>query len=555
MDISSILNKPILSDVFNKVDDYVGSARSVLNEKASDIKSRINDIPGLDIKDHLRAMSTGSMLTDMGFDGQVNEIIKNINEVKSLATKVSDIYNDVSSLLPQSRALNLSNVVSTGYSTAQRLMNEFLQNGAMSISGNSVVKTVGTAMSADYIRDQYGKDPMSNEIDLHTHIKAILEDQGYIANKFRAIKFSRDYIFIGNPVLESDISSPLYRSYAIWTRPDLNTIVMDDNTYYPSHELLFYPEFLQKTLVDMNLYSELCWQTCQKSEVFYLLSNYTKEISAVQIQDGDREGVKNMFGVESHLPGKPEFHMVDVTVTFTDNARGDIRKLFDYLSDYAYYNQMESYPAGAKYIRYNALNTLMSCYLITVDINDEIIGFAPIISMIPKSLVTDFAQHNREGFEKKDLLGEFSVTFTAQTFKAFRPSYFDQFNRITRFNKANLVDTKGSGHTLQYYARQDEAPKFNKDLNSSVFKANPTLLSKGFNPADTLNIFSLLEGSSYDLTAQSIIQPGDSNGAPSMQAVMPYKGVYEMIAKKPGVYVEYHPDEPNRPRFKLGFSY
>lgn len=555
MNISSFLNSiSSITKTVDQVNNYVGNACKNLNNVSSEIRSRVNDIKGLDIKDYLREMSTHKFLTDMGMDGKVSDIIKTINDVSSAATTIKNTYNNITSS-KSSRALNLSSVISKGISTTQKLMNEFLSNGAMSVVGNSVSKTVGSAMSADYIRDQYGKDPISDEIDLHTHIRNILEDQGYISNKFRAIKFSRDYIFIGNPVLESDISSPIYRSYAIWTRPDLNTIVMDNNTYYPSHELLFYPEFLQKTLVDMNLYSELCWQTCQKSEVFYLLSNYTKEISPIQIQDGDREGVKNMFGVESHLPGKAEYHMVDVSVTFSDNSRGDIRKLFDYLSDYTYYNQMESYPAGAKYIRYNAINSLMSCYIITVDINDEIIGFAPIISMIPKGLVTDFSQHNREGFEKKDLLGDFTVTFTAQTFKTFRPSYFDQFNRITRFNKANIVDTKGSGHTLQYYARQDEAPKFNKDLNSSVFKSNPTLLDKGFNPNDTLNIYSLLEGSSYDLTAQSIIQPGNSNGSPSMQAIMPYKGVYEMIAKRPGIYVEYHPDEPNRPRFKLGFSY
>lgn len=567
--IGSTINNGLdkLNNLTNKAESLINTANSVADRLANTRRyiNNVIDDPKAYVMNQLEALSTGTMPTDIGIDGSgISDILKSINNVKRSATKIETLWNKVQDIVDDRGVVHAMNVSRRAnprgrldglVSSAMDTIGAFLNDAAG--SGIFANNASGTAslMSSDYIRDQYNKDPISSTFDLSNHIKVLLEDQGYIASKYRAIQYSRDYYFVGNPVLESDISSPYYRSYVVWTRPDLNTITFEDGNYLPSSELLFYPELLQLTATDMPLYSELCMSTCNKTAIWPLLSNYTKEITPPKLGEYDREGVKNMHGVQSQIPGIPEYHNIDISVTFNDNSRGDIAKLFQYIEQYKHFTSAEGYPMGAKYIRYNSYNYYLSCYIITVDINWEIIGFGVALQMTVKEAPTHFTQHKKDGFTKEELLEEFTVTFNAQTYKPLRPAYFDQLNRLTGFNRSNLVDTKGSGVTLQYFSRADEMPANSPNLSGSVFQASPYLWDKGTKMTETLDPLSLLEQSSFDVAQQTQVTAGMGNASIRMQGLMPYQGVFEMLAKKPGVYVEYTDDEPNRPRFKLGFSY
>lgn len=552
----------MVSGYINKAESLLNTADNVADRLASTRKyiNNVIDDPKAYIMNQLEALSNGYMPTDIGIDGSaISGILKSINKVKRSASKLETLWNKVEniidnrSIFKSTRGLGFgsSNLINSAMDTVGAFLNNNLGTGifANNASGTS------SLMSSDYVQEQYNKDPISDTFDLSQHIKVILEDQGYIASKYRAIQYSRDYYFVGQPVLESDIASPTYRSYVIWTRPDLNTIAFDDGSYYPSAELLFYPELLALTQTDMPLYSELCMSSCFKTQIWPLLSNYTKEIAPPRFSETEREGVKNMHGVQSYIPGTPEYHNVDITVTFSDNSRGDISKLFQYIEQYKHFTSMEGYPMGAKYIRYNSYNYFLSCYIVTVDINWEVVGFGVATQMTIKEAPGGFTQHKNEGFLKDELLPSFDVTFNAQTYKPLRPHYFDQLNRLTQFNRANLIDTKGSGVTLQYFTRKDEMPQQSANVSGSVFQSNPYLWDKSDKITDTLDPLSLLEKSSYDIGKQALVTAGMGNASIRMQGIMPYQGVFEMLAKKPGIYVEYTDDEPNRPRFKLGFSY
>lgn len=546
--------------------DSLMSKANAVADRLANARQRINNViddPKAYAMDQLEALSNGYMPTDLGeFGTGVSNILKSINKVKKATTKLETLWNKVEDFIDdhgifknvktyRQTPKRLEGFIDTAMDTIGAFLNG---NAGSGIFANNASGT-SSLMSSTYINNQYNKDPISSTFDLNRHIMVILEDQGYIASKYRAVQYSRDYYFVGRPVLESDISSPYYRSYVIWTRPDINTIAFENGAYVPSAELLFYPELLQLTATDMPLYSELCMTSCNKTAIWPLLSNYTKEIDAPRINDQEREGVKNMHGVQSAIPGVPEYHNIDITVTFTDNSRADIAKLFQYIEQYKHFTACEGYPMGAKYIRYNSYNYYLSCYIITVDINWEVIGFGVATQMTVKEAPTHFTKHNIDGFTKDELLDEFSVTFNAQTYKPFRPAYFDQLNRLTGFNRANLIDTKGSGVTLQYFSRPDEMPANTPLLKGSVFQSSPYLWDKSTKVEDALDPLALLEQSSYDIGQQKQMTAGVGNASIRMQGIMPYQGVFEMIAKRPGIYVEYTDDEPNRPRFKLGFSY
>lgn len=403
-------------------------------------------------------------------------------------------------------------------------------------------------------------DPVSSAVDLPTYVKAALEESGYIADKYRANQYARDLHFITRPTLESD-NGGHYRSYAFFTRPNLNIVENDGATIQLVKEMANYPAFASLCMSDLGLSAELCRDGANKSNLFTLLNNYVKEVPPIRLAETNREGIKNMYGKGIPLPGIPEVYgEVDISVTFVDNARGDIAKLMYLLSTYKSVVGREGFPMRPEYIKYRGIDYLMSLYIVTVDANWEIIGFGVAIGLIISEPPTHFTQHKMDGFGKNDLLEEFTINFKAASYFPMAPDYYEVFNMISGFDPSNIVDTRGSGHNLYVGERQDSTRDKTHALRGSVWSSTGGLdassdvlinTSTGTSQRATSNLMEKVIGNIFKNDSEQTM----TEEVNTINAVKKYKGVFELCGRCPGIYTATNSKEPNRRRFMLGFSF
>lgn len=404
-------------------------------------------------------------------------------------------------------------------------------------------------------------DPVSSAVNLPMYIKAALEESGYIADKYRANQYAKDLHFITRPVLESD-NGGHYRSFAFFTRPNINAVNVNGNVIQLVPEMVNYPSFATLCMTDLALTAELCRDGAHKSNLFTYLNNYIKEVPPIRLSESNREGVKNMYGKSTPIPGIPEVYgEVDISVTFIDNARGDIAKLLYILSTYKSVVGREGFPMRPEYIKYRGIDYLMSLYIVTVDANWEIIGFGVALGCMISEPPTHFTQHKLDGFGKNDLLEEFTVNFKAATYFPYAPDYFEDFNRISGFDPSNIVDTKGSGHNLYIGERQLSTRDSTHSLRGSIWSNTGGFDAAGntiIDPSTGTNI----QRSGFDMVKQVVSHILNSDSEQTVDqavittdAVKQYKGVFELAARCPGVYTSTSSKEPHRRRFMLGFSF
>ena len=375
----------------------------------------------------------------------------------------------------------------------------------------------------------------NGDTDYGNMLKIWMEDAGYITNKQRAIKFSRDYFFINRPYLESDVSGP-YRSFCFLTRPNLNLVTKDGDRYLPIQELSYYPELMALVASDLELYAELCRDGCYKSNLWTFASNYISNVASPTFGSTDVEGIKNGFGVEQKLPSMPDYHNVAININFMDNYRSDMAKLFNCIDRYKYAVNKEGYPMRDEYLKYKSIDYLMSMYIVIVDANWEVVSFSTCITMTPGAGPTKFVSHNMDGITKDEGPGgNFDIDFNCMTYRPHNPLYFDSFNLISGFNPRDIVDTRGTTNTLQVQAR----PLTREDTQS----ARPSLYEQ------------LVKDNNYGY-AQTV-NPTVSTNLNDVKnyAYRRYKGINEMLGLKPGIYLAKKSSERGRPVFKLGFSY
>lgn len=355
-------------------------------------------------------------------------------------------------------------------------------------------------------------------------LAVMLEDYGYVNTILRSINYTRSYHFINRPVLESETNA-YYRSYVFFTRPNLNLII--DDVLNPALDQ--YPELKAIVLTDPGLYSELCRDGAYKSNLFKLLNNYVKDVTPPRLPESSREGVMNMHGKSMPTPGVPEIYGEnEITVTFMDNNRGDIYKLMYMLSMYKEFTAKQGFPMRDEYIKFKGLDYLMSIYTVVVDLNWNVINFAVGYSLIPPEPPTHLSGFKLEGQTKNELMEDFSMTFKCTTFIPFAPDQYDTFNLLSGFNFSNMVDMKGADGISLLATGKD---------NKTIFSEGPSqrkpLLRASFKP-----------------------RQGDD---PGDEPVLPFKGLFEMMAISPGFYrMSQKVDKDNlidtRLNIKLGFS-
>jgi hypothetical protein len=473
--------------------------------------------------------------------------------VNKLRTKTLDNLNSMSNNVLESILSLPSPSILSGYADSS------YRNDAGQPIGTYTVKDDSSLLSTQYktmtgitgsnfskISNAYNYERAKNDINrdisaIHTgtdyneSIKLWMEESGYIFNKQRSIKYARDYFFLTRPYLEADNNGP-YRSFAFLTRPNLNLVTKSNDRYLPCAELVHYPELMSLVTSDLELYSELCRDNCNKSNLWMLASNYISDVASPSFASTDEEGIRNAFGIEQKFPGIPDYHNVNISVNFMDNSRSDIAKLFNCIDRYKYAINKEGYPMRDEYIKYRSIDYLMSMYIIVVDANWEIVSFSTCITMTPGAGPTKFVVHKMDGVTKDDGPGSnFDIDFNCMTYRPHNPLYFDTFNLLSGFNPYDIIDTRGSGATLQVQGRAaSRTSSSNKGTSvwSQVVSDNNYGYAISTNPNITTRI-------------------GDTRN----YAYRHYKGIYEMIAPKPGIYLAKRTSERGRPVFKLGFSY
>ena len=508
--------------------------------------------------------------------GSTDDMFENLRELgrRNLYNPVSNAYNKMINKVDAivDKNLQLANQYLSG--AAQSALNKVGESFGIGSIGNSLIKVDSysppnvTRVSKLWSQAYKGApesewdyiDVVSSAVNLPIYLKAALEESGYIADKYRGMQFAKDLHFITRPTMEAD-NGGYMRSYAFFTRPNLNLVERNGDLLGLVPEMANYPAFAALCMNDLNLTSELCRDGAGKSNLFTLLNNYTKEIPPIRLSESNREGVKNMYGKSTPVPGIPEIYgEVDIPVTFIDNGRGDISKLMYILSTYKSVVGREGYPMRAEYIKYKGIDYLMSLYIVTVDANWEIIGFGVAIGLMISEPPAHFTQHKLDGFSKNELLEDFTINFKAATYIPFAPGYFDDFNRISGFDPSNIVSTKGSGHNLLMDDRSTSTSDRNHNLRGSVWSK-----TGGFDGAGN-TIIDTSTGTSQRAT-QSMVQSVISNFFKSdseqtidqevhtVNAVKRYRDTFEFAAKNPGIYTASSSKEPNRRRFLLGFSY
>ena len=366
------------------------------------------------------------------------------------------------------------------------------------------------------------RHPLMMGDSLREQIKIMAEDNGFVLNRQKSLILSRESLFINRPYLESETSG-YYRSFVFFTRPNCNLFA--NERIIP--ELQAHPDFFARVASDPDLYMELCRDGANKSTCWRLLSNYCVEVPVIRLSESSREGIKNMHGKSSPLPGNPEIYdQVDISITFMDNNRGDISKLLYTLSMYKDLVGKQEWPMQKEYIKFRGLDYLMSMWIVVVNVDWDVISLGVAKNLIINEPVTHFNQHKMDGFNKNDLLENFTASFKATSYRPDAPEFYEVFNKLFSFNPHNIVDVKGAdGITLMGHNRVAQ----NKDFDESKM-IREQIIRNDYSPMGSF----------------------------------PLKGTSEMVALNPGFYrlaplknVKVGNTEipDRRPRIKFGFSW
>ena len=549
-DADKMLNRlrtQAIGTVENAADDMFGQLKTLSNKH---VKAPINDIYDKAYKRVSSIVDKNIELANQHLSGVVKDKLSTVVSNKVATDIVGNVGDGIGNLGGSVKGVFNSGGDLTG----------FLKVNSYAPAAVTRVKKLNKQAYKGAPESEWALiDPASDLVDLRLYIQAALEESGYIADKYRSMQYAKDLCFITRPTLEAD-NGGQYRSYAFFTRPNINCVYKDGDKLSLVPEMVNYPNFSTICMTDLNLTSELCRDSAQKGNLFTYLNNYIKEVPPIRLAESNREGIKNMYGKSTPVPGIPEVYgEVDISVTFIDNARGDIAKLMYILSTYKSVVGREGFPMRPEYVKYKGIDYLMSLYIVTVDANWEIIGFGVAIGCMISEPPTHFTQHKMDGFGKNELLEEFTVNFKAATYFPFAPEYFDDFNRLSGFDPSNIVDTKGSGHALYIDERSASTVNASHDLRGSVWEVKGGLDAAGNNTYNTstgtkmrapINVNSIIDRASDDesemtLDREVIIVNGTYRN----------KGIFELCAKAPGILTATNTKEPNRRRFMLGFSF
>ena len=517
------------AEAFNRIKNDAYGIRSDLTSNASMIEKTDAAMQRISkIADGIRAMETTTLeqkLGDLSY-GVFHDFYERVQ--KKYGKKLEKANNFLN---------HLGNI---GRST----INIFgLKDNAIITGAKAGPAKVFKSMDADYVSSIAGKDIFATGVYFGEYARFMMEDLGYLYDPIKSIMFSREYSFIHRPFVEADTTGRI-KTYVFFTRPNLNLFVKGDNgEIAATSELLRYDTLRQLVLSDPALYSELCRDGCNKTALFTFLNNYCLEVPAIRMNESSREGVRNMHGGTIPVPGKPENVGVDITVTFTDNNRADVAKLLFAMRKYSHYVAEEGYPMRAEYIKNQALDSYMSMYVFTVNTDWDIITMGAGFMLTLADTPTHMTQHKSEGFEKPELLDSFTVTFKALEWDAHAPEYYDYFNWISNFNPANVVDTRGSALTLQEITRDKQTGREGAPLRTSVWTEDC-----GFRGG---------YATGPNVSPSFSNKPVVAKTFPKVFEYVNYmhRGVGELIARNPGVYVAINSNEPNRRIFRLGWSY
>lgn len=543
------LRSSVRNDINSYIDDTLQDLRGLARKE---LTTPVDGLYG-SVKSELETLAKNAIKQIPEFFGGV--IDRASNSFKSVASGIVDVpgrKSAVARAVPSPRGFGVDLVA-----PSTQTIRDAVTGKVTSVLSPSMPNSVTRIFANNSLFPEGDVDPLYNGVDLSLYCKGILEDYGYITDKVKAKNITRKLCMINRPVTELD-NPGACRSFAFFTRPNCNLVESEDGGVMRIvEELRNYPEHFAMVMSDIELYSELCRDNCGKSNLFHLLNNYVKEIPPVRLSETDREGVKNMYGMGIPVPGMPSaYNNTELSVTFSDNGRGDLSKLLYMLSMYKTLVGTEGYPMRADYIKYRAIDYLMSCYIVTVDANWEIIGFGVAIGLMISEPPSHFTKHNVEGFGKNELLEDFTVTFKCSSYYPHAPIYYDAFNMITGFEPSNMLDTRGSSGILYANGRELSTDPPDNANRTSVFDENSGGFSinvKGDNP-DRVDP-AVEKPLTADFKAADNAMQNNLLSVTKINGHTAFPDIFELGARAPGVYTAVNVKEPHRRRFCLGFSW
>ena len=421
------------------------------------------------------------------------------------------------------------------------------------------------------------KDPVSTEISIRTRVYSIAERAGYVMDKIMAVEYTRNFIFTTRPTLASDSDSGLCKSYVWVTRPNCNLVTIENGLPKLVPDLAQHRSLAALIATDPHLYSELCRDGANKSNLFSLFTNYIREVPVANLSDTERPGIENMYGFSTPMSGPPERNNVEVTLNMMDNYRGDIFKLMYCMSAYRYEVSRRGYPMRDEYIKYRGDDSMVSMYVCTTNIMGEILSFGVYLNGVITSTPSHLTQHKLGGFSKTELLDSFDVTIKFATFHPYNPLYYDVFNNLFGFDPIAMIDLQGSETHLVHPGRVASEIPDGGSLIRPLFGVSLGAIDSKI--GDFLGGVSDTAGKFTDIldTGLAVIKSGDIWGTAksifglgtqadpdidrkiitdSKKFSNMYEGHFEFMATSPGIYVSKsnHIADQTRQIWRLGFS-
>lgn len=315
-----------------------------------------------------------------------------------------------------------------------------------------------------------------------TMVKTLLREKGIIVTDHESYQLASNTLFVERPVLSSDISGG-HKAFVFMTRPNCNIVERVGGRYALRKELNQFKNLAAGAMSNLPLYGELCRSNCKLSNIFNLASNYIQSVSPVTVAESDREGVTNKHNYKTvPFGGVTENTGLNVQITFGDDNKGNISKLWNMVSSYKTAVHRTGLLRNPTYVRNKAVDYSMSMWLFVVDQNYIITSMGVYYGMVPTDRPThDIQKASMDPMTKEVAYPTFTVNFAVSYFVPMPEAFgeIDKFNTyISQCDFDNLINTNGGNPILFEDCTDGDSPVFKEQKMGSHLKSKVAVFDK-----------------------------------------------------------------------------
>lgn len=360
---------------------------------------------------------------------------------------------------------------------------------------NYITATYGTldpilreTIVEDSFYDQFRDNPSSNYTS--RLINRISEDSGMIMDLGLSEKLDKETFSVLTSSLEINNLSRL-KTYVFFLRPDLNlfnpnkqvslgdikrkvgkTVINKvagavglgaaaagdaiDDILNP--DLQYYPELRQMVKDNPALAAELCLSVGTRYNALWpFLSNHCEEVPPISINIDPREGTKNMYGKAGDVIGITDRFTKEASIQLIDNRFGEISKMLHMWNVYNDCVTRKGLRRDIYYIGRNMVDSAISMYLFTVDVDNIIIAHGKYTGVLIKNEPTQMIQHKADGLNP-DEVNRIDLQISIFRPRIYDPFIFNEFNFISGFNHNYIQPLRSP--MLKLWAHTDDSSRY-----------------------------------------------------------------------------------------------